>query len=98
MQMFMASYCQKESTRLGLGIRFNALVPMRIMPETELGRVAVEGYARYLEIAPEEFIQGMRDRQSAGDVADAAIQVALGGVAGNGTIVGVSTQGLSNLS
>ena len=41
MQMFLASYCQKESARLGLGIRFAALVPMRLMPETELGKVAV---------------------------------------------------------
>lgn len=97
MQMFMASYCQKESSRLGLGIRFTALVPMRIMPETELGRVAVEGYARYLAIAPADFIQGMRDRQSATDVADAAIQLSLGGLADN-TVVTVSAQGLAPLS
>jgi hypothetical protein len=97
MQMFMAGYCQKESSRLSLGIRFNALVPMRIMPETELGRVAVEGYARYLQIAPGDFIQGMKDRQSANDVANAAVQLALGGVAGEDTVVGVSTQGLARL-
>lgn len=97
MQMFMAGYCQKESSRLNLGIRFNALVPMRIMPETELGRVAVEGYARYLQIAPADFIQGMRDRQSANDVANGAVQLALGGVAGEDTVVGVSTQGLARI-
>jgi len=59
MQMFMAAYCQKESVRLGLGIHFTALVPMRIMPETELGETAVKGYAHYLGIAPADFIQGI---------------------------------------
>jgi NAD(P)-dependent dehydrogenase (short-subunit alcohol dehydrogenase family) len=97
MQMFIASYCQKESSRLGLGIRFNALVPMRIMPETDLGRVAAEGYARYLKITPADFIGGMRDRQSAQDVADAAIRVAAGTPAAKDTVIAVSALGLSQL-
>jgi NAD(P)-dependent dehydrogenase (short-subunit alcohol dehydrogenase family) len=39
-QLFMANYSQKESDRLGLGLRFVALAP-RIMPDTELGKHAV---------------------------------------------------------
>jgi NAD(P)-dependent dehydrogenase (short-subunit alcohol dehydrogenase family) len=44
-QIFMANYSQKESDRLGLGLRFMALAP-RIMPDTELGKHAVAGYSR----------------------------------------------------
>ena len=49
-QMFMANYSQKESDRLRLGLRFLALAP-RMMPDTELGKHAVAGYARYLGIS-----------------------------------------------
>jgi NAD(P)-dependent dehydrogenase (short-subunit alcohol dehydrogenase family) len=98
MQMFMAAYCQKESARLGLGIRFTALVPMRIMPETELGETAVKGYARYLGITPADFVQGMQDRQSPHHVADAVIRLASGQIAGNETVLAVSAEGVSALS
>src|SRR5262249_31940848 len=43
-QMFIANYSQKESDRLGLGLRFAALAP-RIMPDTDLGKHAVAGYS-----------------------------------------------------
>jgi NAD(P)-dependent dehydrogenase (short-subunit alcohol dehydrogenase family) len=98
MQMFMASYCQKESARLGLGIRFAALVPMRLMPETDLGKVAVEGYARYLGMKPAEFIECMTGRQSAADVAAAVVRIATESSAGNDTVFTVSAEGMSLLS
>jgi NAD(P)-dependent dehydrogenase (short-subunit alcohol dehydrogenase family) len=41
-QIFIANYSQKESDRLGLGLRFIALAP-RIIPDTELGKHAVVG-------------------------------------------------------
>jgi len=98
MQMFMASYCQKESTRLGLGIRFAAVVPMRLMPETDLGKVAVEGYARYLGMKPVEFIECMIGRQSAADVAAAVVRIATERPAGNDTVFTVSAEGMALLS
>lgn len=98
MQMFLASYCQKESTRLGLGIRFAALVPMRLMPETDLGKVAVEGYARYLGMKPTDFMECMTDRQSAADVAAAVVRIATERAAGNDTVFTVSAAGISRLS
>jgi len=98
MQMFMASYCHKESARLGLGIRFAALVPMRLMPETDLGKVAVEGYARYMGMKPAEFIAGMTGRQSAADVAAAVVQIATERAPGNDTMFAVSAEGMSRLS
>jgi len=98
MQMFMASYCQKESARLGLGIRSAALVPMRLMPETELGKVAVEGYAQYLGMKAAEFIECMTGRQSATDVAAAVVRIATERVASGDTVFTVSAEGMSLLS
>jgi NAD(P)-dependent dehydrogenase (short-subunit alcohol dehydrogenase family) len=98
MQMFMASYCHKESIRLGLGIRFAALVPMGLMPETDLGKTAVEGYARYLGMKPAEFTACMTGGQSPGDVAAAVIQIAAERAAGNDTMIAISAQGISRLS
>ena len=98
MQMFLAGYCQKESTRLKLGIRFTTLVPMRIMPETDLGKAAAEGYARYLGIKPADFIEGMRDRQSAGDVADAVVRIATDGTDTKDPVISVSAAGLGRVT
>jgi NAD(P)-dependent dehydrogenase (short-subunit alcohol dehydrogenase family) len=98
MQMLMATYCQKESNRLGLGIRFVTLVPMRIMPETQLGDTAVKGYARYLGITPADFLQSMTDRQSTRDVADAVIGIAAGKLDSKDTILAVSARGVSPVS
>ncbi|HEV2443041.1 MAG TPA: SDR family oxidoreductase [Steroidobacteraceae bacterium] len=98
MQMFMAGYCQKESTRLKLGIRFTGLVPMRIMPETDLGRAAVEGYARYLGIQPAEFIDGMRERQSIRQVADAVVRIATADDVAQDAVIAVSAAGLASVA
>jgi len=57
-QIFIANYAQKESDRLKLAITFTALAP-RMMPESELGKHAVAGYARYLGISEADFIQSM---------------------------------------
>ena len=57
-QIFMANFSQKESDRLGLGLRFIALAP-RMMPDTELGKHAVAGYSRYLGISAADFVQSM---------------------------------------
>jgi NAD(P)-dependent dehydrogenase (short-subunit alcohol dehydrogenase family) len=73
-QIFIQNYSQKESDRLGLGIRFMALAP-RMMPDSEFGRHAVAGYSRYLGISPAEFVQGMETPTTSSDVAAAAIEL-----------------------
>jgi NAD(P)-dependent dehydrogenase (short-subunit alcohol dehydrogenase family) len=95
MQMFLAGYAQKESDRLGLGIRFVSLAPMRIMPETALGGAAVEGYARYLGIPSSDFVAGMTDRQNPGDVAEAVMTLVANPPNPKETSYGVSSKGLS---
>jgi NAD(P)-dependent dehydrogenase (short-subunit alcohol dehydrogenase family) len=76
MQMFLANYCQKESDRLGLGLRFLAIAPVCTMPDTEVGKTAVNGYSRYLGMSAPEFIRSMRSRQTPQDVASAIVQFA----------------------
>jgi len=73
-QIFIQNYSQKESDRLGLGVRFLALAP-RIMPDSEIGRRAVAAYSRYLGISRAEFVQGMDSPPTASDVATAAIEL-----------------------
>jgi len=76
-QMFMASYGQKESDRLGLGLRFIVLAP-RMIPDTELGQHAVAGYARYLGMPEADFVKSMGPPPTAADVASAVIELVAG--------------------
>src|SRR5262249_28066697 len=75
-QIFLANYSQKESDRLGLGLRFTALAP-RIMPDTALGQHAIAGYSRYLGISAADFIRSMAAPPSASDVATAVVDLAV---------------------
>jgi NADP-dependent 3-hydroxy acid dehydrogenase YdfG len=74
-QIFIANYSQKESDRLELGLRFTALAP-RMIPETDLGKHAVAGYSRYLDMSASDFIKSMESPPTASDVAAAVIQLA----------------------
>jgi NAD(P)-dependent dehydrogenase (short-subunit alcohol dehydrogenase family) len=74
-QLFMANYAQKESDRLALGMRFVTLAP-RMMPDTELGKHAVAGYARYLGISPADFVRSMDTPPTPSEVAASVIEVA----------------------
>jgi len=58
MLWFMAQYANVVSDKLGLGIRFQALVPMQMIGETERGRHAAEAYARWRGVTPEAFLAG----------------------------------------
>jgi NAD(P)-dependent dehydrogenase (short-subunit alcohol dehydrogenase family) len=58
MLWLMAQYANGTATELGLGIRFQALVPMQIIGDTALGRAAGEAYARKRGITLEAFFAG----------------------------------------
>lgn len=92
-QVFIANYSQKESDRLGLGLRFMALAP-RIMPDTELGKHAVAGYSRYLGVSPADFVKGMASPPGASDVAAAVIALAVSPDQFKGKAFVVSAKGL----
>jgi NAD(P)-dependent dehydrogenase (short-subunit alcohol dehydrogenase family) len=94
-QMLIANYAQKESDRLKLGLRFFALAPARIMPETEFGQFAVDGYARYLGISAADFINGMTSPQTPEDVANAAAELANNSAAYQGSVFTISGEGIA---
>lgn len=56
MQWLLASYAGGVATKLDLGIRFQALLPAQIIPDTEMGRAAAEAYARARGVSLEEFL------------------------------------------
>ena len=92
-QMFIANYSQKESDRLGLGLRFSALAP-RMMPATELGRYAVAGYSRYLGTPEADFINSMESPPTPSDVVAAAAEVVANPERSKGRVFLVSGNGL----
>lgn len=96
-QMFLANYGQKESNRLELGIRFAALAPATIMPDTSLGRYAVEGYARYLGVSADDFVRSMKAPTTPVDVADAVIGLLSFPASHTGSIFSVSPAGLATV-
>jgi NAD(P)-dependent dehydrogenase (short-subunit alcohol dehydrogenase family) len=87
-QLFIANYAQKESDRLGLGLRFISLAP-RIMPDTDLGKHAIAGYSRYLGIPAADFVRRMASPPTSSHVATAFMELATnaGRVEGNTFIV-----------
>src|SRR6185436_15806429 len=56
MLWMMASYANTASDDLGLGIKFQAVVPRQIVGETELGRTAATAYARRKGVTLESFL------------------------------------------
>jgi len=96
-QMFIANYSQKESDRLGLGIRFIALAPSMIMPDTDLGKFAVEHYAEYLGMPAADFVRSIKSPQTPLDVAEAVIQLAAGRHGGQGSVFTVSKEGIAGV-
>lgn len=92
-QIFIANYSQKESDRLGLGLRFMALAP-RLMPDTELGKYGVAGYSRYLGITGPDFVKGMDSPPTASDVAKGVIQLVTNPDQSKGKVFIVSGTGL----
>jgi NAD(P)-dependent dehydrogenase (short-subunit alcohol dehydrogenase family) len=96
-QIFIANYSQKESDRLGLGLRFSALAP-RIMLDTGIGKHAVAGYSRYLGISEADFIHGMDTPPFSSDAAAAVIALATNPDQCKGKVFIVSGKGLEAVS
>jgi NADP-dependent 3-hydroxy acid dehydrogenase YdfG len=92
-QLFIANYSQKESDRLGLGLRFMAIAP-RIIPDTELGKHAVAGYSRYLGVSAADFVQGMAAPPTVCNVATAVIELVVNPDRTRGDVFIVSGKGL----
>jgi NAD(P)-dependent dehydrogenase (short-subunit alcohol dehydrogenase family) len=96
-QIFIANYCQKESDRLGLGLRFMAVAP-RIVPDTDLGKLAIAGYSRYLGISADDFVRAMVAPPTSSNVATAVIELVLNPDRSLGDVFIVSGDGLEALA
>jgi NAD(P)-dependent dehydrogenase (short-subunit alcohol dehydrogenase family) len=96
-QMFLAGYLQRSADAAKLGIRFVALVPKQILPETELGRPAADAYAAAAGITREKFMERFGKLLTVDGVARTIIDVARGEIAREGTILGVSGGGTEPL-
>ena len=58
MQWLMADYANNEAKKLGLGITFQAIVPMQIIGDTALGHAAAATYAKRKGVTTEEYLAG----------------------------------------
>jgi NAD(P)-dependent dehydrogenase (short-subunit alcohol dehydrogenase family) len=58
MLWMMASYANGVSDELGLGIKFQTVVPRQLIGDTELGRDAATAYARKKGVSVEAFLAG----------------------------------------
>lgn len=58
MLWLMASYANASSEELGVGIKFQAVLPRQIIGDTALGRAAAEAYARRKGVTLEAFLAG----------------------------------------
>jgi NAD(P)-dependent dehydrogenase (short-subunit alcohol dehydrogenase family) len=95
--MFIANYGQKESDRLGLGVRFMALAPLMIMPNTDLGKLAVAQYSKYLGIPAADFVRSIESPQTPQDVAEAILDLAARPEAHQGSVFTVSKAGIARV-
>lgn len=57
MLWFMAQYANGVARQKGLGIRFQAIVPLQMVGGTGVGDTGANGYARAMGIKPEEFLK-----------------------------------------
>jgi len=97
-QMFVANYAQQEADRLHLGLRFLALAPGGMMPETELGKTAVEAYASSLGLSATDFIKRRGLSQTPEQVANAVVEFASHPSSREGNVFLVSAKGIEAIS
>ena len=57
MLWLMAHYANGAAAELGLGIRFQVIIPQQIIGETAHGQAAAEAYARRKNISVETFLK-----------------------------------------
>src|SRR5579884_1738086 len=74
-QIFITHYPYQEAERLHLDLRFLALVPGGLMPETDLGRTGVEAYASAAGLSPADFMKRRGSSQTPEDVANAVVEL-----------------------
>ena len=72
---WLAQYANGVSAELGLGLRFQAIVPRQIFGETEHGQVAAGAYAKKKGVSIEAFLKNFGEPLSPRDVGDHVIRI-----------------------
>jgi len=96
-QMFIADYAQQEAERLHLDLRFLALAPGGLMPETDLGRTAVEAYASAAGLSATDFMKRRGSAQTPEKVANAVVEFASQPRSREGNVFLISEKGIEAL-
>jgi NAD(P)-dependent dehydrogenase (short-subunit alcohol dehydrogenase family) len=96
-QMFIANYAQQEADRLHLDVRFLALAPGGLMPETDLGKAGVEAYASSVGLSVTDFLKRRGPSQTPEDVANAVVEFASNPRSREGNVFLVSGKGIEAL-
>jgi NAD(P)-dependent dehydrogenase (short-subunit alcohol dehydrogenase family) len=71
----LASYANYAVANRDLGIHFQAILPMQIMGDTELGRAAAEAYAQRRGVSLETFFAGFGELLTPGKVGEHVVSL-----------------------
>jgi NAD(P)-dependent dehydrogenase (short-subunit alcohol dehydrogenase family) len=97
MQWLMASYANGVAAERGLGLRFQAVLPQRMIGETRLGRTAALAYARKKGISLEAFLEGFGEPMSPGLFAEHMTTFLTGAAYQDGLAWGFKGEGIHPL-
>jgi len=92
-QMFMASYFQRASNERKAGIRFLAVVPQQLLPDTATGHEVSLTYAKLAGITQEKFMERFETPLHTTGVAAAIVRALEGEFPETATTIGVTGRG-----
>jgi len=93
----MADYANGVSAELDRGIRFQALLPQRIIGETDLGRAAAEAYARRRGVSIADYLAGFGDPMPPRRYAEQVMAILADPAYASGTALGIKGGGIQSL-
>jgi NAD(P)-dependent dehydrogenase (short-subunit alcohol dehydrogenase family) len=95
MSWLLASYARDLSTRLNLGIHFQALLPMQMVGGTGTGTVASEAYARQRGITPEQMLAGFGEPMLPRGYGEHVVAVLTDPQYSDAVALGIKSQGIT---
>lgn len=92
-QMFIASYFQRASNERQAGLRFFAIVPKQLLPDTATGQEVSRTYAKLAGITQEKFMERFETPLYSTGVAAAIVRALEGEFPDTATTIGVTGRG-----
>jgi NAD(P)-dependent dehydrogenase (short-subunit alcohol dehydrogenase family) len=98
MLWFMASYANEVANKRSLGIHFQAILPMQIIGDTDLGRVAAGAYAQQKNMTVENFLSAKNGKPlSAKEYAANVVRLLADNSYARGIAYGIASDGITKL-